>query len=104
MKRNCPSPKKSIKAQTPPASPEIPEPVVLHLKPQGQEMSICMLVLELEVCAILDSGAIQNALFLLHYNAIHPDVRPSLQPSPVKTVLGVGPGDIPVLGEAYVLV
>lgn len=38
---------------------------------------------------------------LRHYNVIHPDVWPPLQPSTVKTPLGVGPGDVPVLVEAH---
>ncbi len=52
----------------------------------------------------LDSGARKRVLPLRHFSAIHPDVRPSFQPSVVKTLLGVGPGDIPVLGEAYILI
>lgn len=67
-------------------------------------MSIYMLVHELEVCAVLDSGARKSVLPLHHYNVIHPDVHPSLQPSLVKTLLGVGPSAIPVLSETYVLV
>lgn len=101
MRRNCPSTKKTIRAQASTAYPEIPEPAVLHLKAQGQEMSIHMLVHELEVCAVLDSGAWKSVLPLRHYNAIHPDVWPPLHPSVVETLLGVGPGDIPVLGEAH---
>lgn len=67
-------------------------------------MAIYLLMHELEVCPVLDTGARRSVLPLHHYNAIHSDVRPSLQPSLVKTLLGVGPGDIPVLSEAYVLV
>ncbi|KAL7406654.1 hypothetical protein ABVT39_024094 [Epinephelus coioides] len=65
-------------------------------------MSIHMSVHELDVCAVLDSGARKSVLSLRHYNAIHPNARPPLQPSGVETLLGVGPGDVPVLGEAYI--
>lgn len=102
MKRNCPSPRKPFRAQTSTTFSESPEPAVLHLKAQGQEMSINILVYELEVCAVLDSGARRSVMPLRHYNAIHPDVRPSLQPSEAETLLGVGPGDVPMLGEAYI--
>lgn len=51
MKRNCPSPKKMTRTQTSAASPESPKSAVLHLKAQRQEMSIRVLVHELEgVC------------------------------------------------------
>ena len=50
----------------------------------------------------LDSGAQKSVFPLCHYNAIHPDVRPPLQPSIIETLIGVGPGDIPVLGEAHI--
>ncbi|KAJ8346760.1 hypothetical protein SKAU_G00281610 [Synaphobranchus kaupii] len=102
MKRNCASPKKVFITQASTVSPETPDPAVLHLKAQDQEMSIHMLVHELDVCAVLDSGARKSVLPLRHYNAIHPDVRPPLQPSRVETLLGVGPGDVPVLGEARI--
>ncbi|KAJ8369381.1 hypothetical protein SKAU_G00094090 [Synaphobranchus kaupii] len=96
IKRNCPSPKKVFRTQASTASPETLDPAVLHLKAQDQEMSIHMLVHDLEVCAVLDSGARKSVLPLRHYNAIHPDIRPPLQPSTVETLLGVGPGDVPV--------
>ncbi|KAJ3581001.1 hypothetical protein NHX12_032607 [Muraenolepis orangiensis] len=100
MRRNCPSPKKTTKAQVLSASPEITDPTVLHLKTQNQEMSILMLKNELEVFAVLDSGARKSVLPLHHYNAVHPEVRPPLQPSVVTSVVGIGPADIPVVGEA----
>ncbi|CAI5656958.1 unnamed protein product [Oreochromis niloticus] len=65
-------------------------------------MSIPMRLYEVEVCAVLDSGAWRSVLPLLYYNSIHPDVRPPLQPSVVETLLGVGPGDVPVLGKAQI--
>lgn len=61
-----------------------------------------MHIYELEVCAVLDSGAGRSILPLRHYNAIHQDMRPPLQSSIVETLLGVGPGDVPVLGEAKI--
>lgn len=65
-------------------------------------MNIHMRISELEVCAVLDSGARRSVLPLHQYNAIHQDVRPPLQSSIVETLFGVGPGDVPVLGEAKV--
>ncbi|KAG1927529.1 interleukin-1 receptor accessory protein-like 1-A [Pimephales promelas] len=65
-------------------------------------MNIHMRISELEVCAVLDSGARRSVLPLHQYNAIHQDVRPPLQSSIVETLLGVGPGEVPVLGEAKV--
>ncbi|MEQ2169726.1 hypothetical protein GOODEAATRI_028289 [Goodea atripinnis] len=68
--------------------------------PPIQEMS--MRLYKLEVCAALDSGAQRSVLPLHYYNAIHPDTRPSLQPSIMETLLGVRPGNVPVLGEAQI--
>ncbi|KAG1957273.1 thy-1 membrane glycoprotein [Pimephales promelas] len=65
-------------------------------------MNIHMRISELEVCAVLDSGARRSVLPLHQYNANHQDVRPPLQSSIVETLLGVGPGEVPVLGEAKV--
>ncbi|CAI5689901.1 unnamed protein product [Oreochromis niloticus] len=101
VQKQCPSPHKTTKALTLNSSPcDSPKPTVLHLKCQSQEMSIPMLLYEVEVCAVLDSGARRSVLPLPYYNSIHPDVRPPLQPSVVETLLGVGPGDVPVLAEA----
>ena len=102
MKRNCPSPRNATRALTSTMSPQSSRSAVLHLKAQGQEINIHMIVYELEVCAVLDSGARKSVFPLCHYNAIHPDVRPPLQSSIVETLIGVGPGDIPVLGEAHI--
>ncbi|CAL8335927.1 unnamed protein product [Gadus morhua 'NCC'] len=63
-----------------------------------------MIVYELEVCAVLASGAWKSVFPLCHYNAIHPDVRPPLQSSIVETLIGVGSGAIPVLGEGQITV
>lgn len=104
MRRDCPSPKTISKAQdhTRPTAAEHPEPTVLHLKAHSQEMNIRLQVYQLVVCAVLDTGAGRSVLPLHHYETIHPDVRPPLQPSIIKTLLGVGPGEIPVLGEAHI--
>ena len=53
-------------------SHETSESAVLHFKAQSQEMSIHMLVHELEMGTFLDSGARRSVLPLRHYNAIHP--------------------------------
>ncbi|MEQ2204331.1 hypothetical protein XENOCAPTIV_011529 [Xenoophorus captivus] len=80
------------------------DPTVLRLKGQNREMSIHMRLFELEVCAVLNSGAQRSVLPFHFYNAINPDTRHQLQPSMVETLLGVGPGDVPVLGEAQLAV
>ncbi|MEQ2183544.1 hypothetical protein GOODEAATRI_033716, partial [Goodea atripinnis] len=101
IQKQCPSPHKITKTLPFARTPcDNQEPTVLHLKGQNREMSIHMRLFELEVCAVLDSGARRSVLPLHYYNAIHPDMRPQLQPSMVETLLGVGPGDVPVLGEA----
>ncbi|KAM3623655.1 uncharacterized protein V6R79_013858 [Siganus canaliculatus] len=102
MKRDCPSPRKATRPRASVTAPDGPEPAVLHLNARGQEMSVHIRVHEVEVCAVLDSGARKSVLPLCHYNAIRPDIRPPLQPSIVKTLLGVGPGDVPVLGETHI--
>nr|XP_061825306.1 uncharacterized protein LOC133612154 [Nerophis lumbriciformis] len=102
MKRNCPSPRKTARAQASTMFPQSSKSTVLHLKAQGHEMSIHMVVYGLEVCAVLDSGARKSVFPLRHYDAIHLDIRPPLQSSAVETLIGVGPGDIPVLGEAHI--
>ena len=102
MKRNCPSPRKTTRSQPPAVLRHSLEPTVLHFRTHSQEMSIHLKINELDVCAVLDSGARKSVLPLHHYNAIHPDVRTPLQPSAVKTLLGVGPGDVPVIGEVHV--
>ncbi|XP_061754270.1 uncharacterized protein LOC133551511 isoform X2 [Nerophis ophidion] len=102
MKRNCPSPRKTARAQVSAMFPQSPKSTILHLKAQCHEMSIHMVVYGLEVCAVLDSGSRKSVFPLHHYDAIHLDVRPPLQSSAVETLIGVGPGDIPVLGEAHI--
>lgn len=102
MRRNCPSPRNTNKTQFPTVSPKTQNPAVLHLKAPSQEMSIHMRVRDLDVCAVLDSAAQKSVLPLCYYNAFHPAEQPSLQPSITKTLLGIGPGDVPVLGEAHI--
>ncbi|MEQ2197012.1 hypothetical protein XENOCAPTIV_020897, partial [Xenoophorus captivus] len=105
IQKQCPSPHKITKTLPFARTPcDNQEPTVLPLKGQNREMSIHMRLFELEVCAVLDSGARRSVLPLHYYNAIHPDMRPQLQPSMVETLLGVGPGDVPVLGEAQLAV
>uniref|UniRef100_A0AAV2MLW5 Peptidase A2 domain-containing protein n=1 Tax=Knipowitschia caucasica TaxID=637954 RepID=A0AAV2MLW5_KNICA len=65
-------------------------------------MSIHLRIFELDVCAVLDTGARRSVLPSCHYNAIHRGMRPHLSPSTVETLIGVGPGDVPVLGETKV--
>lgn len=98
----CSSPQRNTKTFLASTAKESPLATVFHLKGQNREMNIHMRISELEVCAVLDSGARKSVLPLHQYNAIHQDVRPPLQSSTVETLLGVGPGDVPVLGEAKI--
>lgn len=98
MKRNCPSPRKATRGQSSAVAHNSSEPTAIHFKTQ----SIHLTFHGLDICAVLDSGARKSVLPLQLYDAIHPDTRTPLQPSVVKTLLGVGPGDIPVIGEVYV--
>ncbi|XP_062374552.1 uncharacterized protein LOC134062534 isoform X1 [Sardina pilchardus] len=102
MKRNCPSPRKTTRGQPPAIFRDSSEPTVLHFKTHSQEMTINLTINGHDICAVLDSGARKSVLPLKHYNAIHPDVQTPLQPSAVKTLLGVGPGDVPVVGEVHI--
>ncbi|KAG1925231.1 thy-1 membrane glycoprotein [Pimephales promelas] len=98
----CSSPQRNTETFFSKAAKESPLTTVFHLKSQSHEMNIHMRISELVVCAVLDSGARRSVLPLHQYNAIHQDVRPPLQSSIVETLLGVGPGEVPVLGEAKV--
>ncbi|MEQ2198888.1 hypothetical protein XENOCAPTIV_020354 [Xenoophorus captivus] len=65
IQKPCPSPHKITKTLPFARTPcDNQEPTVLHLKGQNREMSIHMRLFELEVCAVLDSGA--------HYITIMP--------------------------------
>lgn len=103
MRRDCPSRKQKFRIQDSTTPPETSE-TVFHLKAQDQEMNIRVFVHDLEVCAVLDSGARRNVFPLHLYNTIPSDVKPPLQPSKASWLIGVGPGNVPVLGEAHVSV
>ncbi|XP_077362008.1 uncharacterized protein LOC144006828 [Festucalex cinctus] len=98
IQKQCPSPRKTTKTSTLGSnSGDRPASTMAN-----KEMCIAVHLYELKVGAVLDSGARRSVLPLHYYNAIHPDVRPPLQPSAVETLVGVGPGEVPVLGEAQV--
>lgn len=98
LQRQWPSSQKN-KAPALTASHKNLEPTVLHFKVQGQEISICVLVHELDMCSVLHSGTLRSMLPLHHYIAVHPL---PIQPT-VETLLGVRPGDMPVLGVCVLL-
>lgn len=98
----CSSPQRNTKPFRSSTAKGSPPTTVFHLKGQNREMNIHLRISELEACAVLDSGARRSVLPLHQYNAIHQDVRPPLQSSIVETLLGVGPVDVPVLGEVKI--
>lgn len=100
----CPSPRRDTKSFTRSSLQGRRPANVLHLKDQSREMSIYLRMCGAEVCAVLDSGARRSVLPLHHYNAIPEGTRPPLQLTCVETLHGVGPGDVPVLGEANIIV
>ncbi|RXN13530.1 Retrovirus-related Pol poly from transposon [Labeo rohita] len=76
MRRNCPSPWLSLERVTPalPQPSEIqPASTVLRVKRSGPEMCIHLLIYDMEVCALLDSGARRSVLPRLCYETIKAD-------------------------------
>lgn len=102
LKRNCPSPYGTVKGWSAATDAVGSQSEVLQLNSSNKEMSIRLNLHGLEVCAVLDSGASKSVLPLHYFESVPPVGRAPLQGSPIKTLLGVGPGDIPVLGEAHV--
>ncbi|KAL7883473.1 hypothetical protein SRHO_G00011310 [Serrasalmus rhombeus] len=104
MKQDCPSPRKPAKPHPAQRVSNPHEhhnaPAVLTVK-SGPEMCIHVLIHDREVCALLDSGARRNVLPLRYFNEIHSDVKPSLQPSTVQFLQGIGPMNITVQGEVH---
>ncbi len=105
MRRNCPSPRLNLERVTPP----LPRPketqsasTVLRVKGSGPEMCIHLLLYDMEVCALLDSGARRNVLPRLCYETINADVRPPLKLSTVQALQGISPINVDVLGEVDV--
>lgn len=83
MRRSCPSPQRPGKPNVTIAVPNSLEsqstPAVLCVKATGPEMCIHVLIDDMEVCALLDSGARRNVLPRHCYNNIHADVKLSLR-------------------------
>lgn len=85
MKRDCPSPRKTTR--TPTTNSDGSGSTVLHFKTHSQEISIPIGVYGLKICVVLDTGVRKNVFPLQHCDAIHPDIRPTLQHSAIKTLL-----------------
>ena len=64
-------------------------------------MSIHLLVYELEGCSVLESGAGKSVFPLCQYNTIT-QMSEHYSNQPLSTLIGIGPGDIPVLWVAHV--
>ncbi|RXN37980.1 Retrovirus-related Pol poly from transposon [Labeo rohita] len=79
-----------------------PASTVLRVKGSGQEMCIHLLLYDMEVCALLDSGARRSVLPRLCYETIKADVRPPLKLSTVQALQGISPLNVDVLGEVDV--
>lgn len=70
MRRNCPSPRLNLEHATSalPRPKEVqPSPTVLIVMGSGPEMCIYLLLYDMEVCALLDSGARRSVLPRLCY-------------------------------------
>ncbi|KAL0202037.1 hypothetical protein M9458_000055, partial [Cirrhinus mrigala] len=105
MRRNCPSPRLNLDRVTPalPRPTEIqPASTVLGVKGSGPEMCIHLLLYDMEVCALLDSGARRSVLPLHCYETLKADVRPPLKLSTVQALQGISPLNVDVLGEVDV--
>ncbi|KAL0162302.1 hypothetical protein M9458_041698, partial [Cirrhinus mrigala] len=105
MWRNCLSPRLNLERVTPalPRPTEIqPASTVLRVKGSGPEMCIHLLLYDMEVCALLDSGARRSMLPRLCYETIKADVRPPLKLSTVQALQGISPLNVDVLGEVDV--
>ncbi|KAK3552131.1 hypothetical protein QTP86_001505 [Hemibagrus guttatus] len=105
MRWNCPSPRLNLQrvAPAPPQVTEIqPASTVLRVKGSGPEMCIHTLLYDMEVCALLDSGARRSVLPRHCYETIKADVRPPLKLSTVHALQGISPINVEVLGEVDV--
>ncbi|KAL0151489.1 hypothetical protein M9458_053275 [Cirrhinus mrigala] len=89
MRRNCPLPRLNLECVTPalPRPTEIqPASTVLRVKGSGPETCIHLLLYDMEVCALLDSGARRSVLPRLCYETIKADVRSPLKLSTVQAL------------------
>ncbi|KAL0160919.1 hypothetical protein M9458_044644, partial [Cirrhinus mrigala] len=105
MRRNCSSPRLNLERVTPalPRQTEIqPASTVLRVKGSGPEMCIHLLLYDMEVCALLDSGARRSVLPRPCYETIKADERPPLKLSTVQALQGISPSNVDVLGEVDV--
>ncbi len=105
MRRKCPSPRLNLERVTPP----LPRPketqsasTILRVNGSGPEMCIHLLLYDMEVCVLLDSGTRRNVLPRLCYETINADVRPPLKLSTVQALQGISPINVDVLGEVDV--
>ncbi len=101
IQRNCPSPhypkQQAVSAKPTPASD--PGTVVICTKGQEEEMCVQVTMYGLEIRTLLDSGARRSVLPLDYFNAFSVEARPPIRPSVARTLRGVGPESLPVLGE-----
>ncbi|KAL1254816.1 hypothetical protein QQF64_012877 [Cirrhinus molitorella] len=105
MRWNCPSPLLNLERATsilPRPTETQPTSTVLRVKGSGPEMCIHLLLYDMEVCALLDSGARRSVLPRLCYETIKADVRPPLKLSTVQALQGISPINVNVLGEVDV--
>lgn len=105
MRRNCPSPRLNLERVTPPLprpTETQPASTVLRVKGSGPDMCIHLLLYDMEVCALLDSGARRSVLPRFCYETIKADVRPPLNLSTVQALQGVSPINVDVLREVDV--
>uniref|UniRef100_A0A3B4WDD1 Gypsy retrotransposon integrase-like protein 1 n=2 Tax=Seriola lalandi dorsalis TaxID=1841481 RepID=A0A3B4WDD1_SERLL len=104
IQRNCPSPhwpRQPVVTAKPTPTPDLGT-VVIGAKGQEEEMCVQVTMYGLEICALLDSGARRSVLPLHYFNAFPIEARPPIRPSVARTLQGVGPESLSVLGEVDV--
>ncbi|GLD71800.1 uncharacterized protein AKAME5_002312400 [Lates japonicus] len=104
IQQNCPSPHspRPHNKSAAPTATQSPGTVVIRTKGQEDESCVQVTMHGLEIRALLDSGARRSVLLLHYYSAIPAPARPPIQPSVARTLQGVGPNNLPVLGEVDV--
>ncbi|XDV17606.1 hypothetical protein PO909_023440 [Leuciscus waleckii] len=101
IRRNCPSPRRprqqgwTVNKNTAPDTGK----VVTCTASQEDDMCVKILIYELEMCALLDSGARRNVLPLHVFNSIPTESRTPIKPSVAQVLQGIGPSGLAVLGE-----
>ncbi|KAJ8008876.1 hypothetical protein DPEC_G00082990 [Dallia pectoralis] len=101
IQRNCPSPRRPRQQGWTVSKNTAPDPgkVVTCTVSQEDDMCVKILMYELEMRALLDSGARRNVLPLHVFNSFPTESRTPIEPSAAQVLQGIGPSGLAVLGE-----